>query len=950
MELPVEPQLDEHVVGVAGEALGGLGEDTRVFIALFQPGGQGVLLPVIGLDHQGIEVVGDFRLAQLVHVVADLVGDAPAEEAVRRVGGSHSADGLPAGHAGAGAVADADVVSRRVHERAGEHLHAADILAGLHVVLGVGYVDALGGFADVHHVLPGQNGLVQRLDPLRPAAARAAQHGGGGQGQQHGGGGNLRDVADVRPQVAGQSGGIALQLAGVAAQLASPLALAQGIPIRQLQHRNVRSPADVEADTLGVCSAVGQVEAAAPGGVLAADLGDGQHVPPVGQRSDGGAPGGGLGLELAGVHRQLLSRRDAGGVNGQLLLRPGGHPQGLEVAAALLVFPAVLPAAAGLDSVYQHAGGRSAPEQLLRQGQLVRQGVQIHVIVPLLALQPLPEGVNVRLGDAGAQGGPQLVGEEGRDVVRQAMGRVVLHKHQLRQAHRRVGRLLNGDGDFHHVRHRLEGQDGELRHAGVVPHAQPGAVVGGAAPLEGIRRRQGAGAVQVLSLPPDGDGVEPQVVGIAPVQPGHPDDGAEVHRAAEGGENLLAPGPVAVVPGLGGPVGAEIAVVHVRGLEGLPGGVGAGRDVPAVRQPDPLDVRPLQNALCGDALRAGVVHGGGRSQGGAGRAADPRGVPRLNVDGIGDAVGQSGDHRAGIAEAAAPLPEAGLALGLVIDLVERGVLRRLPAHGQRAVQRPHVHHVRGAGGLGGLGRGGHGVTGGSIPGPVHRGNGKEVGLQVLQSRDLRPGHVHPQRAPAAAAVLEPVVHPVAGDVGDLAPAEADPLAPGGGGEIPHYAAGGGGTLRDDLPEELDGFHSSIVPALGAGDGDDDFLHRYPAVQGDGDHAAALHGADGVDSLRQGEVKGEGLPASVFISHSHRARLHGLGALRGDDLDFLHLHRLRQGDGQLQGHAGQGDPPAIAAEQILQNPGNQAGLPAQAGFFHRRSQQVRVPDFRTALRI
>ena len=45
-----------------------------------------------------------------------------------------------------------------------------------------------------------------------------------------------------------------------------------------------------------------------------------------------------------------------------------------------------------------------------------------------------------------------------------------------------------------------------------------------------------------------------------------------------------------------------------------------------------------------------------------------------------------------------------------------------------------------------------------------------------------------------------------------------------------------------------------------------------------------------------------------------------------------------------------DPLAIIAEQILQNPGNQAGLPAQAGFFHRRSQQVRVPDFRTALRI
>ena len=575
MELPVEPQLDEHVVGVAGEALGGLCENARVFAALLQAGGQGVLLPVVSLDHQGIEVVGDFSFAQLIHVVADFVGDAPAEEPVRRVGGPHGADGLSAGHAGAGAVTNADVVPRRVHERSREHLHAADVLAGPHVVLGVGLVDALGGFADVHHVLPGQDGLVQGLDPLRPAPARAALHRRRGQGEQHGGGGNLRNVAEVRLRVSRQAGGIGFQLVHVAAQLRSPLAVVPGMPIRQLQHRDVRSPADVEADALGIRTAVGQIQAAAPGGVLAADLGNCQHIPPVGQRSDLRPPGGGLGVELAGVNRQLLSRRDAGGVDGQLLPRPGGHAQGLEVAAALLVLR-VRSSAAGLDAALHHAGGGSAPQQLLRQVQLVRQGVQVHVIVPLAALQPLPEGLDVRLGDAGAQDGPQFVGEEGRDVVRQAASRIVLHKHQLRQAYRRVGRLLDGNGDLHHVRHRLEGQYGKLRHGGVVPHRQPGVMVGSAAPLKGIRRHQGAGAVQIVALAPDGDGVEPEVVGIASVQPGDPDDAAEVHRPAEGGQDLLVVPPVAVPIGMGGPVGAEIPVVHVFRLEGLAGGIGGG--------------------------------------------------------------------------------------------------------------------------------------------------------------------------------------------------------------------------------------------------------------------------------------------------------------------------------------------------------------------------------------
>ena len=128
------------------------------------------------------------------------------------------------------------------------------------------------------------------------------------------------------------------------------------------------------------------------------------------------------------------------------------------------------------------------------------------------------------------------------------------------------------------------------------------------------------------------------------------------------------------------------------------------------------------------------------------------------------------------------------------------------------------------------------------------------------------------------------------------------------------------------------------------------FHRHPAAQGDGDHAAALRGADGVNPLRQREVKGDGFPASVGIGHRHRARPHGLRPLRGDDLNLLHLHRLRQGNGELQRHAGQGDGPAVIAEQVLQSAGNQTALGPQADLLHRRGQQVRVPHLRAALRL
>ena len=131
MELPVHAQLDEHVVGSAGAALGHLVEDLGPAAVLGEAGGQVHGAAVPGLEGQGVDVVGALGLAQLVHVVADLVGDAPAEQAVG-VALAGGGGGLALDQGGGGAVLHAHVVAGGVHEGAGEHAHVADVLAGGH--------------------------------------------------------------------------------------------------------------------------------------------------------------------------------------------------------------------------------------------------------------------------------------------------------------------------------------------------------------------------------------------------------------------------------------------------------------------------------------------------------------------------------------------------------------------------------------------------------------------------------------------------------------------------------------------------------------------------------------------------------------------------------------------------------------------------------------------------
>ena len=87
------------------------------------------------------------------------------------------------------------MVSGGIHERPRKHGHAADVLPpGLGVLL-IGAVNAVGGLADVHDILPGQHGIDERADFFIPAAAaQGAVHRLCGQGQQHHRRGDLRHV------------------------------------------------------------------------------------------------------------------------------------------------------------------------------------------------------------------------------------------------------------------------------------------------------------------------------------------------------------------------------------------------------------------------------------------------------------------------------------------------------------------------------------------------------------------------------------------------------------------------------------------------------------------------------------------------------------------------------------------------------------------------------------
>ena len=394
----------------------------------------------------------------------------------------------------------------------------------------------------------------------------------------------------------------------------------------------------MEPDALRAGPAVSDIQAAAAGGVLTADLGNGEDVPAVDQLAHLCLPRGGLGVELGGVDRHRLPGGDACGIDGDLPSGGGGHAQGLQLAAALTVLLAVLSAAAGINAVHDHAGAVSAVQKLLGQDQLVGHGVQIHVVVPLVAVQPAAQLIDPRLCHAGGQSSVQLVGEQLPDLIGQTVVLIVLQEHQLREADTDISRLLSGHADLYHVLLGCKGHDSELGHGGISPDTGPGLDVPavGIAVIVCAGGHMAARPVQVVPLIPDQDAVGPQVGGMIPVQPGHPDSGLEVLGLPEGDHYMLIVPPVPCRP-----VGTVVPVRHVGRRKGRTGSVGRAVVVVLIRQPDGGNIPPVQHAQRGDTGRPFIDHGLGCPGGNPGGAAAAHVVSGHDVQVVGHAVGQA---------------------------------------------------------------------------------------------------------------------------------------------------------------------------------------------------------------------------------------------------------------------------------------------------------------------
>ena len=227
--------------------------------------------------------------------------------------------------------------------------------------------------------------------------------------------------------------GICLQLLHILLNTGLPLSIVHAVPAGQLQSGNPHRSADSEPNLLRVRSAAGHIQAAAPGCILTADLGNGQNIPPVVKRPHFLQPLVCLGVILTGVDGDSLPAGDRG-IDSDLTSRSGSHAQGLQLTAALAVLRAVQSTAAGIQTDMNAAAGRLAVKKGLRQIQLVGHVGGIEVVISLIAVQPLTQGVDLRLGDAGKQLRMQAVHsprKEAGDLLLQAAGRIVLQEHQL---------------------------------------------------------------------------------------------------------------------------------------------------------------------------------------------------------------------------------------------------------------------------------------------------------------------------------------------------------------------------------------------------------------------------------------------------------------------------------------------------------------------------------------
>ena len=280
-------------------------------------------------------------------------------------------------------------------------------------------------------------------------------------------------------------------------------------------------------------------------------------------------------------------------------------------------------------------------------------------------------------------------------------------------------------------------------------------------------------------------------MGVGAVQTGHPDDTVQICGLGESDDNMFVVGPV-----LGGPMGAKIVVNDILNGERTVW-ILAGAIIGGVGQGDGFDSGGVQDTLGGDALRTAVVRCHRCSEGDSGGAALARPVAGNYIDVVGGAVGQSGDGQRCARDLLAGLPVGGgggiLDVG-VVYLIVGGIFPALPGDLELSVQRGDVYHIGGVRPLRGLGGGLYLGTGLTLPAVVHRDDGEAVGFQVVQSGDLGLGYIDLEPAGQIFLTLGPVLHPIAGYVGQGAPGQADLAVAGGGGELLYLAVGLGQVL------------------------------------------------------------------------------------------------------------------------------------------------------------
>ena len=645
--------------------------------------------------------------------MADLVMDAPAKEVVGVVRPGDRG-GTAAHHAGTGAEADADVVTGGVHKGVSEHPHVPDVVPGAGCLQGVA-LDAVGVVHQLHHFLPGQGVLVEGVHPVPGAQPGPCLAGGDGEEQM--GQGYLGGVKVVGLEAIAQPRHIGVivpvQLLDVIADAAPDGGLVQAVPVGQLQHRDGGAALHLQLDVTGPVPVVLQVEGTALllGNVV--DAGDGDDVAAVHQLLGGALPTGGLGIILGGHQGHLLPLGDLG-VDDHLAARGGGDPQGLEGADPLGIAAGV----PGLHLVHDVAQHRGIPlHQGLGHIQFLQQDILVD-IVALGILRPGPQLVDLLLGDAGDDGGVGTVGEEGSDVVIDAVVGVEGHLGQGGVGLGSAVPLAHQHRYLLDVVVALKGKDGVAGLLGVVQQGGGGAVAGIVLQLPLIEGQVGLVAVLI----PDGDGILGQGFRVALVQTGNIDHVVHALFLVELKGEAAAPSPRG-----GGPVGLKVPVVYPAYIEfafifgGYVSGTFHG---------------DLGDGAVGDAVLGGQ---GGDDDlillrlagGGKGGLAVADLVARPHVEVVGNAVGQLLHREAGGGDGLGhPLELAGRRF-LVVDVIELGVLRRLPVDGDGAVGGGEGEVIGGQRGLAGDGDAADHRRGVAGPVPVVGGDGEVVGGQVL---------------------------------------------------------------------------------------------------------------------------------------------------------------------------------------------------------------------------